>query len=147
MPDNLTEFTVPLGVPDIVRPGNDVTVVTYGSCVRVAEEAATMLAAAGVSIEIVDVQTLLPFDLTGTCVASLKKTNRFLVLDEDLPGSGSAYILQQVLEVQGGYRYLDASPATLTAKDHRTAYSQDGDYFTKPQPEDVYDAVMRLMAE
>lgn len=147
MPDNLTEFTVPLGVPDIVRPGNDVTVVTYGSSVRVAEEAATMLAAAGVSIEIVDVQTLLPFDLTGTCVASLKKTNRLLVLDEDLPGSGSAYILQQVLEVQGGYRYLDASPATLTAKDHRTAYSQDGDYFTKPQPEDVYDAVMRLMAE
>jgi pyruvate/2-oxoglutarate/acetoin dehydrogenase E1 component len=106
-----------------------------------------MLEAAGVSIEIIDVQTLLPFDLSGACVTSLQRTNRLLVLDEDLPGSGSAYILQQVLEVQGGYRYLDAAPATLTAKEHRTAYSQDGDYFTKPQPEDVYDVVMKLMSE
>jgi pyruvate/2-oxoglutarate/acetoin dehydrogenase E1 component/TPP-dependent pyruvate/acetoin dehydrogenase alpha subunit len=147
MPDNLTEFTVPLGMPEIIRSGTDVTVLTYGSCVRVAEEAAGMLEAAGVSIEIIDVQTLLPFDLSGACVTSLQRTNRLLVLDEDLPGSGSAYILQQVLEVQGGYRYLDAAPATLTAKEHRTAYSQDGDYFTKPQPEDVYDVVMKLMSE
>ena len=106
-----------------------------------------MLAERGISVELIDVQTLLPFDIPQICVNSLKKTNRLVVLDEDLPGSGSAFILQQILETQGGYRYLDAQPITITAKDHRTAYGQDGDYYTKPQAEDIYDSVCRLMNE
>jgi pyruvate/2-oxoglutarate/acetoin dehydrogenase E1 component/TPP-dependent pyruvate/acetoin dehydrogenase alpha subunit len=145
LPDNIGTFTVPLGVPDMIRMGNDVTLVTYGSCVRVAEEAAEQLATHGISVEIVDVQTLLPFDLPATCVASLKKTNRLVVLDEDVPGSGSAYILQQILEVQGGYQYLDMAPLTITAQEHRTGYGQDGDYFTKPQTEDVFEAIWNMM--
>lgn len=147
MPDNIDTFTVPLGVPDIIREGSDVTLVTYGACVRVAEEAATLLAQNNISVEIVDLQTLLPFDLPQVCLLSLKKTNRLVVLDEDLPGSGTAYILQQILEEQGGYRYLDAKPVTISAKDHRTAYGQDGDYFTKPQVEDIFEVITALMKE
>lgn len=147
LPENIDSFTVPLGVPEILREGSDVTLVTYGSCVRVAEEAANTLSDLGINVEIVDVQTLLPFDLPHVCLSSLKKTNRLVVLDEDVPGSGSAYILQQIMEVQGGYKWLDAQPVTLTAKDHRTAYGQDGDYFSKPQAEDVVDAIVQLMAE
>jgi pyruvate/2-oxoglutarate/acetoin dehydrogenase E1 component/TPP-dependent pyruvate/acetoin dehydrogenase alpha subunit len=145
MPDNVGTFRVPLGVPEIVLTGTDVTVVTYGACVRIAEEAATVLESLGVSIEIVDVQTLLPFDLPHNCLASLKKTNRVLFLDEDVPGGAAAYMMQEVLEKQGGYRYLDAPPATLTAKAHRPGYGQDGDYHSKPQPEDVTEAVLELM--
>ena len=147
LPENVGQFTVPLGVPEILREGTDVTLVTYGSCVKVADEAITLLAERGISVELIDVQTLLPFDIPQICVNSLKKTNRLVVLDEDLPGSGSAFILQQILETQGGYRYLDAQPITITAKDHRTAYGQDGDYYTKPQAEDIYDSVCRLMNE
>jgi pyruvate/2-oxoglutarate/acetoin dehydrogenase E1 component len=147
MPDNIDTFTVPLGVPDIIREGSDVTLVTYGACVRVAEEAATLLAQNNISVEIVDLQTLLPFDLPQACLSSLKKTNRLVVLDEDLPGSGTAYILQQILEEQGGYRYLDAKPVTISAKDHRTAYGQDGDYFTKPQVEDIFEVITALVKE
>jgi pyruvate/2-oxoglutarate/acetoin dehydrogenase E1 component len=147
LPDNIGAFTVPLGVPEIIREGTDVTLVTYGACIRVAEDAAALLAQRQISVEIVDVQTLLPFDLTHTCVASLKKTNRLVVMDEDLPGSGTAYILQQILEEQGGYRHLDAKPLTISAKDHRTAYGQDGDYFTKPQVEDVFEQIVELVKE
>ncbi len=145
LPDNIGTFKVALGEPEVLRAGTDVTLVTYGSCVRVAEEAAEQLAAKGISVEVVDAQTLLPFDLTSTCVESLKKTNRLVVLDEDVPGGASAFMLQQILEIQGGYRYLDAAPLTITAQEHRTAYGQDGDYFTKPQTEDVFEAIWNMM--
>ena len=147
LPDNIGTFTVPLGVPEILRAGIDLTLITYGACVRVAEEAAALLEQHHIAVEIIDVQTLLPFDLPQTCLSSLKKTNRVLVLDEDFEGGASAYILQQLLEKQGGYRYLDASPATLTAKPHRPAYGQDGDYHSKPQVEDVVQKVLEIMQE
>lgn len=147
LPDNIGEFTVPLGIPEILREGTDMTVVTYGSSIRIAMEAADLLAHHGISIEIVDVQTLLPFDLPQICLRSLQKTNRVLFLDEDVPGGASAFMLQQVLEVQGGYRFLDAAPLTLAAREHRTAYGQDGDYFTKPQVEDVFETVYQAMRE
>jgi len=147
LPDNIGTFTVPLGVPEILRAGADLTLITYGACVRIAEEAATMLEKHHISVEILDVQTLIPFDLPQTCLSSLKKTNRVLILDEDFDGGASAYILQQLLEKQGGYRYLDTAPATLTAKPHRPAYGQDGDYHSKPQVEDVVQKVLQMMQE
>ena len=147
LPDNIGEFTVPLGIPEILRSGNDLTLITYGACVRIAEEAAIILEQFQISIEIVDVQTLLPFDLPQSCLSSLKKTNRLLVLDEDFEGGASAYILQQLLEKQGGYRFLDVAPATLVAKPHRPAYGQDGDYHSKPQVEDVVQKVLQIMQE
>lgn len=145
MPENIGTFRVPLGVPEIISAGTDVTLITYGACVRVAQEALSVLQNTGISVELIDVQTLLPFDLPHTCVASLKKTNRVLFLDEDVPGGASAYMMQEVLEKQGGYQYLDAPPATLTAKVHRPAYGQDGDYHSKPQAEDVVEAILELM--
>jgi len=147
MPNNLGEFTVPLGVPEVLREGDDLTLVTYGSCVRVAEAAIEWLAKRGISVELIDVQTLLPFDLEHRIVESLKKTNRVLFLDEDFPGGATAFMMRQVLEVQGGYRYLDSPPTTLTAHEHRPPYGSDGDYFSKPNPEDVFEAVYELMRE
>jgi pyruvate/2-oxoglutarate/acetoin dehydrogenase E1 component len=147
LPENIGTFTVPLGVPEVVKTGADLSLITYGACVRIAEEAAAILEQHHISIEIVDVQTLLPFDLPNTCLDSLKKTNRVLVLDEDFEGGASAYILQQLLDKQGGYRYLDAAPATLTAKPHRPAYGQDGDYHSKPQVEDVVQKVLKIMQD
>ena len=132
---------------ETIREGADVTVVTYGSCCRLALEAASMLDAAGISIEVIDVQTLLPFDLDKQIVESVKKTNRLLVVDEDVPGGGSAYILQKVLEEQNAYNYLDAAPKTLPAKAHRPAYTSDGDYSSKPSADDIYDAVYEIMSE
>lgn len=146
-PDNLASFTVPLGVPEILQEGNDITIVTYGSCVRIAQSAISMLEQHAISVELIDVQTLLPFDLEHRIVESLKKTNRILFLDEDVPGGASAYMMQQVLELQGGYRYLDSAPATLTAHAHRPPYGTDGDYFSKPNPEDVFEVVFRMMYE
>jgi len=147
MPDNLTEHTVPFGVPEVLIPGTDVTLVTYGSCVRIAEEAIRLLSRDGISVELVDVQTLLPFDLEGVIQESLSRTSRLVVLDEDVPGGTSAYMLQQILEVQDGYHLLDSAPLTITAKPHRPPYGSDGDYFTKPNPEDVYERILALMAE
>jgi len=147
LPDNVGSFTVPLGEPEILREGTDVSIITYGACVRVAEDSADLLAKQGVSVEIVDIQTLLPFDFKNTCVDSLKKTNRVIFLDEDFEGGASAYLLQQVLEKQGGYRWLDSAPVTLFAKPHRPAYGQDGDYHSKPQVEDVVEAVLKMMME
>ncbi len=147
MPDNIGTFTVPLGEPEVLREGSDVTVITYGACVRVAEQSADLLLKQGISIEIVDIQTLLPFDLKNICLSSLKKTNRVVFLDEDFEGGASAYLMQQVLVKQGGYRWLDSSPVTLCAKPHRPAYGQDGDYHSKPQVEDVVEAVMGMMWE
>ncbi|MDX2136078.1 MAG: thiamine pyrophosphate-dependent enzyme [Saprospiraceae bacterium] len=145
MPDNPGTFTVPLGVPEVLRAGTDITLITYGSCVRVSEEACEVLDRLGISVELIDVQTLLPFDRTQTCLQSLKKTNRILFLDEDFEGGASAFMMQQVLEKQGGYRYLDSAPVTLYARDHRPAYGQDGDYHSKPQVEDVVDAARQVM--
>ena len=147
LPTNLCSFTVPLGRPELLRSGSDATVVSYGSTLRVIMEAAAELETLGLSIEVIDVQTLLPFDLDGACAASLKRTNRLLVVDEDVPGGASAYIMQQILEVQGGFSHLDAAPRSLTAKAHRPAYGSDGDYFSKPSAEDIVESVIALLAE
>ena len=145
MPDNVGEYTVPLGKAEVIREGSDVTIVSYGSTLRVVEEAAEELAAMGISVEIIDPQTLLPFDTDHLCAASLSKTNKLLVVDEDVPGGGTAYILQQILEVQEGYYHLDAQPQTLSAKAHRPPYGSDGDYFTKPSVDDVIETVYGMM--
>jgi len=147
LPDNIGEFTVPLGVPEVIREGKDITVVTYGSMCRIVMEAATQLEEVGISTEVIDVQTLLPFDTSHSILESVKKTNRVLFADEDVPGGGSAYMMQQVIEVQGAYKYLDAEPATLSGKEHRPAYGSDGDYFSKPNVETIFDKVYSLMSE
>ena len=147
MPANLGEFTVPIGIPEVVREGSDLTLVSYGSTFTICQRAAERLEELGIDVELIDARTLLPFDREHRIVESLQKTNRLLVVDEDVPGGASAYILQQVLETQGGYRFLDATPGTLTAKAHRPAYGTDGDYFSKPSVEDVVDKVMAVVAE
>ena len=147
LPSNLGEFKTPLGVTETLVEGADLTIVTYGSCVNLAVKACSILAEAGVSVELIDVQTLLPFDNSHAIVESLKKTNRLLVIDEDVPGGASAYILQKILEEQKGYFHLDSEPKTLTAQAHRTAYGTDGDYFSKPGIEDMVEAAYSLMSE
>jgi pyruvate/2-oxoglutarate/acetoin dehydrogenase E1 component/TPP-dependent pyruvate/acetoin dehydrogenase alpha subunit len=147
LPDNIAEFTVPLGVPDVVQEGNDVTLVTYGSCVRIAEEAMQLLEDVGISVELVDVQTLIPFDIHHKIIESVKKTNRLVFLDEDVPGGASAYMFQKVFEEQGAYRWLDSEARTITAKDHRSAYGSDGDYFCKPNAEQVFEVIYGMMHE
>jgi pyruvate/2-oxoglutarate/acetoin dehydrogenase E1 component/TPP-dependent pyruvate/acetoin dehydrogenase alpha subunit len=147
IPENIGEFTVPLGVPDALRSGDDVTIVTYGSMCRIVMDAAKMLDKEGISCEVIDVQTLLPFDIDHTIVESLKKTNRIVFADEDVPGGATAFMMQKVLEEQNGYKYLDSKPLTIAAQEHRPAYSSDGDYFSKPSVEDVFDKVYDLMAE
>ena len=146
-PSNLREFTVPLGIPDILREGTDVTIVSYGSTLRIVQEAAETLAKMDIDCEIIDVQTLLPFDIHHSIVASLKKTNRIIFIDEDVPGGAAAYMFNKVMEEQKGYRHLDVSPRTLTAKDHRPGYGSDGDYFAKPNAENVVAEVRGMMAE
>ena len=147
MPVNLLEFTVPLGKPEILAEGNDITLVTYGSCVREAQKGIDMLKGFDISVELIDAQTLMPFDLEGVIVDSLRKTNRLLIMDEDIPGGASAYILREILEKWDGYKYLDTKPVTLTAASHRTPFGSDGDYFTKPCGEDLFDCVMKMMQE
>ena len=147
VPANINEFTVPLGMPETLRTGEDITIVSYGSTLRIVEDAAIRLAAIGIDCEIIDVQTLLPFDINHQIVASLKKTNRILFVDEDVPGGASAFMYQQVIEDQGGYKWLDASARTLSAKAHRPAYASDGDYFSKPNTEEVIKVVKEMMAE
>jgi len=147
VPDNINEFTVPLGVPDILREGTDVTIVTYGSMCRVVMEAAEDLERFGISCEVIDVQTLLPFDKNHIIAESIRKTNRVIFADEDVPGGATSYMMQQVLEVQNAYQYLDSRPITITAKEHRPAYASDGDYFSKPNPEEVFDTIYNLVRE
>ena len=147
VPSNINEFTVPLGMPEIIRAGEDITIVSYGSTLRIVEDAAIRLAALGIDCEVIDVQTLLPFDINHQIVASLKKTNRILFVDEDVPGGATAYMYQQVIEIQGGYKWLDASARTLSAKAHRPAYASDGDYFSKPNTEEVIQVVKEMIAE
>jgi pyruvate/2-oxoglutarate/acetoin dehydrogenase E1 component len=145
--NNLLEFTVALGMPEIIHEGTDITIVSYGSMLRVIEEAVVRLTDEGISVELIDVQTLLPFDINHSIVKSLQKTNRILFIDEDVPGGATAYMFNHVMEEQGGYKWLDASPKTLAAKAHRPAYGSDGDYFSKPNTEDVIEAVRAVMAE
>jgi pyruvate/2-oxoglutarate/acetoin dehydrogenase E1 component/TPP-dependent pyruvate/acetoin dehydrogenase alpha subunit len=147
LPTNLGEFTTPIGVVETVKEGKDITVVSYGSTLRLVQEASKELAQVGIDIEIIDVQSLLPFDLDKDCVKSVVKTNKLLVIDEDVPGGASAYILQEILENQNGYQYLDSKPATLTAKAHRPAYGTDGDYFSKPSIDDIFEKVYEIMHE
>ena len=147
IPDNISEFTVPLGQPEVLREGDDVTIITYGSMCRVILQAAQELEEVGISVEVIDVQTLLPFDVDHRIVESLKKTNRVVFADEDVPGGASAYMMQKVLEEQSGYFHLDSQPVTIAAKEHRPAYASDGDYFSKPNTETVFDKVYELMNE
>ncbi len=147
MPANLLEYTVPMGVTETIRKGTDVTIVSYGSTLRIISEAAERLENQQISCEIIDVQTLLPFDLKHSIVESLKKTNRILFVDEDVPSGAAAYMFNKVMEEQGGYKWFDAAPRTLTAQAHRPAYGSDGDYFSKPNVEDVIRVVNEMMAE
>ncbi|MGH7594806.1 MAG: alpha-ketoacid dehydrogenase subunit alpha/beta [bacterium] len=147
VPDNIGEFTVPLGVPEIIRAGSDVTIVTYGACCRLVMETAALLSKTGIDAEVIDVQSLLPFDLRGVIGESLKKTNRLVFIDEDVPGGTTAYMMQEVLEKQNGYRWLDSKPRTLTGKAHRPAYGSDGDYWSKPNVETIFETVYELMHE
>jgi len=147
MPSNIGEFTVPLGIPEVIRPGTDVTIVTYGACCRIALEAAERLSQVGIESEVIDVQTLLPFDRHGRILESLKKTSRILFVDEDMPGGTTAYMFQEVIENQGGYSWLDSPPRTLSGKSHRPAYGSDGDYWSKPNAETIFEAVYEMMHE
>ncbi|GAB4580489.1 MAG: alpha-ketoacid dehydrogenase subunit alpha/beta [Anaerolineales bacterium] len=147
LPDNVGEFRIPAGVPEVIRQGHDVTVVTYGACCRIVLEAAEMLEKMGIEIEVIDVQSLLPFDIHHKIVESLKKTNRIVFVDEDVPGGTTAYMMQEVLEKQGGYAWLDTEPRTLSAQPHRPAYGSDGNYWSKPNGEDVVEVVYQLMHE
>jgi pyruvate/2-oxoglutarate/acetoin dehydrogenase E1 component len=148
VPDNLFTMTVPLGIPEVIQEGDDITIVSYGSTLRVIQEAIEeYLKPSGISVELVDIQTLLPFDTEHKILDSLKKTNRILFVDEDVPGGASAYMFQQVMEIQGGYKWLDVAPRTISAKAHRPAYGTDGDYFSKPNAEDISGVVMEMMAE
>ena len=146
-PENIGEFKIPLGMPEILNEGNDVTLVTYGSCVRIAQDAIEQLKEFNISVELIDVQTLLPFDRTHMIAKSIKKTNRVVFFDEDVPGGATAYMMQKVLEDQSAYYHLDSDPRTVTAKDHRPAYASDGDYFSNPNAEDVFEAIYSMMNE
>ena len=146
-PANIGEYTVPLGRPEVLKTGTDITVVTYGSCVRIAQDAAAQLQEFGIDVELIDVQTLLPFDVDHVIARSLQKTNKVLFFDEDVPGGATSYMMQKVLEEQNGYYHLDSQPRTLTAHSHRPAYSTDGDYFSNPNAEDVFDSVYNIMHE
>jgi pyruvate/2-oxoglutarate/acetoin dehydrogenase E1 component len=147
MPANIGEFTVPLGVPEVLREGEDITLVTYGANCRIVMEAADLLQEVGIDAEVIDVQTLLPFDIHGKIVESLKKTSRILFIDEDVPGGTTAYMMQEVIEKQEGFYWLDSEPHTLSAQEHRPAYGSDGDYWSNPNVEQVFEAVYDIMNE
>ena len=147
MPENIGEYTVPIGIPEVLQEGNDITLITYGSCVRIAQKGIEMLKKRGISVELIDVQTLLPFDTEHSIVQSLKKTNRIVFMDEDVPGGATAFMMREVLEVQGGYQFLDAAPFCLSAANHRAPYGDAGDYFTKPNAENVFEVIYKIMME
>jgi pyruvate/2-oxoglutarate/acetoin dehydrogenase E1 component/TPP-dependent pyruvate/acetoin dehydrogenase alpha subunit len=147
LPSNILDYTVALGEPEVIREGTDITIVSYGSTLRIVEEAAVVLARQNISVEVVDVQTLLPFDVNESILASLKKTNRILFVDEDVPGGAAGYMFNIVMEKQGGYRWLDVAPRTITAKPHRPSYGSDGDYFSKPNREEIIEGVLEMMRE
>jgi pyruvate/2-oxoglutarate/acetoin dehydrogenase E1 component/TPP-dependent pyruvate/acetoin dehydrogenase alpha subunit len=147
MPENIGEFSVALGKPEVLIHGTDITLITYGSCTRIAEEAIKQLSEIAISVELIDVQTLLPFDINHSIVESIKRTNKVIFMDEDVEGGASAYMMQQVLEIQGAYQWLDYKPITLTAQAHRPAYGTDGDYYSKPNAEDVFEVIVEMMSD
>jgi len=147
MPANLGDFTTPLGIPEIMIEGKDISLVTYGSCVRIAETAVKQLAEFGIDVELIDVQTLLPFDTNSMILESIKKTSRVVFFDEDVPGGATAFMMQNVIEHQGAYKYLDSAPICISAKDHRPAYGTDGDYFSNPNAENVFETIYDIMRE
>jgi pyruvate/2-oxoglutarate/acetoin dehydrogenase E1 component len=147
LPENLDEITIAPGVPEILRSGGDLTLVTYGACCRIASEAAERLSTVQIDAEVIDVRSLLPFDRHSMILNSVKKTNRVIFIDEDMPGGGTAYMLQKVLETQGGYEWLDSPPRTVPAQPHRPAYGSDGDYWSKPNVEAVFETAYRMMHE
>jgi pyruvate/2-oxoglutarate/acetoin dehydrogenase E1 component len=147
LPANIVDYKVALGVPEVIREGSDITIVSYGSVLRIISEAAAILEKAGISCEIIDVQTLLPFDVNHLILDSLKKTNRIVFVDEDVPGGACGYMYNKVLEEQGGYRWLDVNPRTITGQAHRPSYGSDGDYFSKPNVEQIVDVIQEMMSE
>jgi len=147
LPSNLLEMTVSLGIPEVIKEGTDISIVSYGSTLRIIQDAVTSLEKSNISCEIIDVQTLLPFDIHHTILESLKKTSRIVFIDEDVPGGAAAYMFNKVMEEQGGYKYLDVSPRTITGKAHRPAYGSDGDYFSKPNAEEIETTIKEMMAE
>jgi pyruvate/2-oxoglutarate/acetoin dehydrogenase E1 component len=147
LPVNIGDFTLPLGVPEVIRTGADVSIVTYGACCRIALEAARLLGEVGIDAEVIDIRSLLPFDIHGRILESLKKTGRIVFVDEDVPGGTTAYMLQEVIENQGGYQWLDSPPVTIPGKPHRPAYGSDGDYWSKPNVEQIFETVYTLMNE
>ncbi|HLO38456.1 MAG TPA: transketolase C-terminal domain-containing protein, partial [Lacibacter sp.] len=147
LPSNLSSFTVPIGIPEVIRQGTDITIVSYGSILRIIDDAAQQLERFGISCEIIDVQTLLPFDVDHVILDSLKKTNRIAFIDEDVPGGAAAYMFNKVMEEQGGYKYLDVAPRTITGKAHRPSYGSDGDYFSKPSVEEIMTVLQEMMRE
>jgi 2-oxoisovalerate dehydrogenase E1 component len=147
LPENLGAFTTPIGYVETVKEGKDITLVSYGSTLKIVQDTAIDLAQVGIDVEIIDVQSLMPFDLNHDIAKSIEKTNRLLVIDEDVPGGASAYILQKIIDEQNAYQFLDSKPSTLSAKAHRPAYGSDGDYFSKPSKEDVFEAAYKVMNE
>ena len=147
LPNNFGDFTVPIGKVETIKTGNDITIVSYGSTLKLVEEAAKELFQVDIDVEIIDAQTLLPFDLDHDVVKSIQKTNRLVIIDEDVPGGASAYLLDQIINKQNAYQYIDSKPITITAKSHRTAYGSDGDYFSKPSKEDIFEGVYAIMNE
>ena len=147
LPKNLGNFTTPIGKVEVVREGTDITILSYGSTLRLVQQAAQELQASGINAEVIDAQSLLPFDLNHDTVKSIIKTNRILVVDEDMPGGASAYLMQHLLDEQKAFKHLDSAPQTLTAKPHRPAYGTDGDYFSKPSAEDIFEKVYSIMRE
>jgi pyruvate/2-oxoglutarate/acetoin dehydrogenase E1 component len=147
LPENINDMTLPLGIPETLRSGKDVSVVTYGATCRIVLEAANRLSEVGIECEVIDVQTLLPFDLHQMILESVKKTSRVIFIDEDVPGGTTAYMLQDVIERQGGYYWLDSPPRTLPGKSHRPAYGSDGDYWSKPNEDQVFEEIYKMMSE
>jgi pyruvate/2-oxoglutarate/acetoin dehydrogenase E1 component len=147
LPANIGTFTIPLGIPEIIRHGSDITVVTYGATCQIVLEAADNLQRVGIDVEVIDVRTLLPFDINASILESLKKTGRIVFIDEDVPGGATAYMLQEVIERQGGYYWLDSEPHTLPGKAHRPAFGSDGDYWSKPNAEQIFETIYEIMNE
>ena len=147
LPINIGDFTVPVGVVETVKTGKDITVVSYGSTLKLVEDAAKDLTQVDIDVEIIDAQTLLPFDIGHDVVKSIQKTNRLVIIDEDVPGGASAYLLDNIINNQNAYQYLDSKPVTITSKNHRTAYGSDGDYFSKPSIEDIFEGIYAIMHE
>jgi pyruvate/2-oxoglutarate/acetoin dehydrogenase E1 component len=147
LPSNIADMTLPLGVPEVLQQGSDVTLVSYGATLKIVMEAAELLARSGISAEVIDVQTLLPFDVRGIIAESVKKTSRVVFIDEDVPGGATAFMLQQVVERDRAYEWLDSEPRTIAAKDHRPAYGSDGDYWSKPNRETIFKGVYDLLRE